>query len=82
MSADVIPINIKKHDYLWDRIIQPDLSAFLAGRGRNMCDANIGRALGLGLFNQIANIRGCWAEAERVKALRAAERQQQKANAQ
>jgi hypothetical protein len=56
-----------KTDFL-SKLVERDIDSFLNGRDREMCQANIGRALGFGLFDQIDAIRGAWAEAERVKA--------------
>ncbi|WP_426410040.1 hypothetical protein [Bradyrhizobium ganzhouense] len=58
-------------DFLW-KLIERDIDAFLTGREREMEAANIGRAIGFELFDQIEAIRGAWAEARRVK-----EKQQQ-----
>lgn len=66
MTATILPFD--PHDFLWNRIIERDIAAFLAGREREMCAANIGRAIGLGLFDEIPSIRECWAEAARMKA--------------
>jgi hypothetical protein len=69
--AQIIPFD--RRDFLWKRIIQPDIAKFLDGRQREMCAANIGRALGFGLFDEIEPIRACWAKAEQMKAAEAKE---------
>jgi hypothetical protein len=71
MSAQIIPFD--PHDFLWKRIIHRDIDAFLSGKEREMCAANVGRALRLGLGHEIQAIKDCWAEAQRIKSAAARE---------
>jgi hypothetical protein len=70
MSAQIIT----PYDFLW-RLVRRDIAAFFRGE-REMCLANVGRAIGFGLMDQIEPIKACWAEAQRMKA--AKQQQQQK----
>ena len=65
-----------KDDFLW-KLVARDLDRFLSGEEREMCAANVGRAIGFGLSSEIGPIKQCWAEAQRVKA----EEMKQKADA-
>jgi hypothetical protein len=68
MSAQIIT----PYDFLW-RLVQRDIDAFWRGE-REMSAANVGRAIGFGLLDQIEPIKACWAEAQKIKA---AKQQQQ-----
>jgi hypothetical protein len=63
------------YDFLW-RLVRRDIDAFFGGE-RDMCQANVGRAIGFGLFDQIEPIKACWADAQKIKAAQ----QQQKEGA-
>ncbi|MFB9262835.1 hypothetical protein ACFFWD_06555 [Bradyrhizobium erythrophlei] len=54
------------HDFLW-KLVERNIAAFLDGRERDMELANIGRAIGFGLLDQIEPIKDCWAEARKMK---------------
>ena len=53
-------------DFLW-KMVERDIDKFFKGE-REMCAANVGRALGFGLLSEIDKIKACWVEAHRVKA--------------
>jgi hypothetical protein len=63
---------ISSYDFLW-RLVRRDIAAFFRGE-REMCAANVGRAIGFGRMDQIEPIKACWAEAHKMKAAK----QQQK----
>ena len=63
MSAQIIT----PYDFLW-RLVQRDIDAFWHRGEREMCGANVGRAIGFGLLDQIEPIKACWAEAVKIKA--------------
>lgn len=64
MTAQVI----LPKDFLW-KLVERDIDAFFKGE-RDMQSANIGRALGFGLPEEIEPIKDCWAEARKLRAER------------
>jgi hypothetical protein len=61
MTAQIV----SSYDFLW-KLVARDLDSFFAG-GSDLEKANIGRALGFRLLDQIEPIKDCWAEARRIK---------------
>jgi len=60
---------IEPRDWVW-KLVERDVDKYWRGEQREMCAANVGQAIAWGLYDEVDDIKRCWAEAQQVKARR------------